>query len=476
MHTSAVMWLSSARQRWFVLALLLLFLAVSVQYCVKVAGHSERANRSAILRWRDPLHHLGDENIYEHYNYPNPPIMALLLEPVAQLPPLASSLCFFYLKVVLTLIAIPWVFWMVECPERPFPPAAKAVAILLSLRPILGDLVHANVNLIILFFVVAALYAWARGRSVTAGIMLALGIACKVTPALFVPYFIWKRAWNVLAGTAAGLVLFLFVVPGLALGNQRNLDLLKSWVNQMVTPYVVAGEVTTELTNQSLPGLVFRLTTHNPSLLDEKGKPQRYDNLLTLDQRMAGWLVKGCMALFAGVIVWSCRTPRDVRQGWRAAAEFSLVALGMLLFSERTWKHHCVTLVLPFAVLCYYLAVLRPARTLRCYLLGTLAAALLLMLSTSTIGVREDVDHWGKMAQVYGAYVWADLLLVSALVVVLKQGARDEERGSREESRAEAEVATLSPLSCALAPRPSPLAPPPNGRAVPESCPSAHRP
>ena len=25
----------------------------------------------------------------------------------------------------------------------------------------------------------------------------------------------------------------------------------------------------------------------------------------------------------------------------------------MLLFSERTWKHHCVTLMLPFAVLSY---------------------------------------------------------------------------------------------------------------------------
>ena len=30
--------------------------------------------------------------------------------------------------------------------------------------------------------------------------------------------------------------------------------------------------------------------------------------------------------------------------------EFSVVVLGMLLFCERTWKHHCVTLLLPFTV------------------------------------------------------------------------------------------------------------------------------
>jgi hypothetical protein len=397
------------------LSLLLLFLALSVQYSFKAM-----ANRSAILRWREQLLLLAEEDIYERHNYPNPPIMALLLRPLVELPPVVGALAWFYLKVGMALLAIHWAIRLVDNPERPFPGWAKALAILLTLRPIMGDLMHGNVNLFILFLVLAALYAFHCGRDVSAGLILALSIACKVTHALFVPYFLWKRAWKTLAGCAAGLMLFLFVVPGLVLGNSRNLQLLDSWVERMITPYVVEGTVMSTHANQSLPGLAFRLSTHSPSFLDQEYKPLYYHNLAALDPAPVGWFLKACMALFAGLVVWSCRTPPRPRHGWRWAAEFSVVLLGMLLFSERTWKHHCVTLLLPFTVLSYYLAACRPARPLRGYLIATLAAVFLLMASTST-SLLDALDGAAKLAQVYGAYVWAYLLLVAALVTLLRR-------------------------------------------------------
>jgi hypothetical protein len=189
----------------------------------------------------------------------------------------------------------------------------------------------------------------------------------------------------------------------------------------MVTPFVLKATVTSEHPNQSLPGLVFRLTTHSPSFLDGNGEPLRYDNLASLSPESAAWIIKGCMAAFAALIVWSCRAPTTGRQGYRLAAEFSLIILGMLLFSERTWKHHCVTLLLPFAVLSYYLAIYRPGTGLRAYLIGSLTAVFLLTLSTSTNGVWDAADEIAKQAQVYGAYVWAHLVLVTALVVVLRR-------------------------------------------------------
>jgi alpha-1,2-mannosyltransferase len=415
---------SRSWQRRFLLGLGLLLVAFSVQYGLKVRGDTAHPNRSAILRWQGALQGLPDEDIYQQYAYPNPPIMALILRPLTWLSPLARSLCWFYVKLGLTAIAVYWVFRLVEDAERPFPAWAKALTILLSLRPILGDLSHGNVNLFILFLVVAALYAFHRGRDLLAGSTLALAIACKITPALFVPYFLWKRAWNTLAGCLAGLVLFLVVVPGSFLGSERNLQLLSSWTGQMVTPFVLKATVTSEHPNQSLPGLVFRLATHSPSFLDGKGEPLRYDNVARLSPKAAAWIIKGSMAVFAALIMWSCRAPTTNRQGWRLAAEFSLIVLGMLLFSERTWKHHCVTLVLPFAVLTYYLAVCRPGTGLRAYLIGTLSAVFLLTMSTSTNGIWNVADEAAKQAQVYGAYVWAHLLLVAALVLVLRRAER----------------------------------------------------
>jgi len=410
---------TSAWQRWFVIALCLVFLIFSVQYCVKALGNSERTNRSAFLRWRDQLQHLDSEDIYQQHNFPYPPIMAMLLEPLMRLPPIAGSLCWFFMKLGMTALALFWIFRLVEAAEQPFPPWAKAVTVLLCLRPITGDLTHGNVNLYILLLVVACLFAFHERKDWLAGLVLALGISCKVTPALFVPYFLWKRTWKTLAGCAIGMLLFLVILPGMRLGFERNLTLLRHWTDNMVAPFVMQGAVTSDHLNQSLPGLMFRLVTHSPSGHDPLGIRPEYDNILSLDSRLAGLLIRGCMIAFAGLVVWSCRTPIRARHGWRLAAEFSLVVVGMLIFSERTWKHHCVTLALPFAVLTYFLGVCRPGRILRAYLVSSLLAAFTLMLLTSTPGLTA-FDEIARKAEVYGAYVWAYFVLVAALVTILR--------------------------------------------------------
>ncbi len=428
---------STAGRLWFLLGLVVLFAAVGVQYSIKVLH-----NRGAFNRWE--THVLSSvengENGAEAYNYPNPPIMALVLYPLAKLPPVWGALAWFYVKVGLTLLAFHWVFQLVETPGRPFPLWARVVTVLLSLRPIIGDLHHGNVNLFILFLVVAALAAFRYRRDLLSGLLIGLAVACKVTPALFIPYFLWKRQWRVLAGCAAGLLLFLWpgFAPALALGWNENQQQVRSWYMEMVYPFVVEGKITSEHPNQSLPGLVARLTTHSPSFSvfvkdadnNEIYTPTEYDNLLTLTPAQARWLIKGCMALFALAVVWRCRTPVVPRENWRLSAEFSLILLGMLLFSERTWKHHCVTLVLPFAVLCYYLATRAMSRWTRWGLVGCLAAVTLLMASTSSGLFADDsaragdvADQFAKQAQVYGAYVWAFLLLAAALVVVLRRPA-----------------------------------------------------
>ena len=428
-------------QRWFALALVLFFVFLSIPYGVK-AWH----NGGAITRWQPQLSDMGKGvDIAERYNYPNPPIMALVLYPLACLPDAAqrlgvperaasmlAALCWFYIKVALTLLAFRWVFQLIEEKSRPFPLWAKCMTVLLALRPIMSDLQHGNVNLFILFLVVAALLAYHRQRDVLAGVVLGLAIACKVTPALFVPYFVWKRSWKALGGCAVGLVLFLCpgLVPAGLLGWERNERHLVSWYYDMVHPFVVEGKVTSEHHNQSLPGLASRLLTHSPSFstyVNNEYTPTHYDNLLDLSPGAARWLVKVCMGLFALLVVWACRTPTTPRENWRLGAEFGIVLLGMLLFSERTWKHHCVTLVVPFASICYYLGVCAPGKGLRAYLIGSLAASMLLIATTSNTVPDSAVDHgklhqlFAKQAQVYGAFVLAYFVLLAALVVMLRR-------------------------------------------------------
>ncbi|MFL5338960.1 MAG: glycosyltransferase family 87 protein [Gemmataceae bacterium] len=399
-------------ERLFVLALLLLFAAFAGQYTVKVL---KPGNRSAFVRWREQIRQLEGADIYSTYQYPNPPIMALLLRPLAELGPLAGALLWFLLKVGMALISLTFVFRLIESGGVPFPPGAKAVATLLSLPPLIGDLQHGNVNILIMFLVIVALFAWHRGYDLLGGMLLALAVCCKVTPALFVPYFLWKRQWRLLAGLAVGLGLFLFEIPGAVLGRDENLALLQSWVNQMIVPFLKYGLVTSEHPNQSLPGVVHRLLTHSPSFCDYPGgiyRPTEYHNLADLGPTAARWLLRGLQALFGLMVVFVCRAPAKVRGGWRLATEFAIILVGMLLFSERTWKHHSVTLMLPFAVLVYAVAVRPLSRWVRIGVIAAVAAALLLMLSASGVQTTRMAD----LAQVYGVYMWAFLLILGALI------------------------------------------------------------
>jgi hypothetical protein len=419
---SGVLTATRGREQWLLVGLLLaVLLGMSYKYRIKSLDH-----RGAIDRWRNQLLDMeGGKDIYRRDQYPNPPIMALLLTTLIHLPPLAASLGWFWFKVGLTFLGLHWLFRWVAEKGAPFPLWAKALTVVLALRPILGDLEHGNINLFILFLVLAFLTLYQHKRDLLAGVTLALAAACKVTPGLFMPYLVWKRSWRALAGCAVGLALFHWpgFVPAAFLGWEKNQEYLSGWYHGMVQPFVVEGKVTTDLVNQSLPGVVYRLATHSPAETEWNKTvndyvPLRYANLLDLSTAQAKWLVKGCMGLFALLVVWCCRTPTASRGGWRLSAEFSLVVLGMLLFSERTWKHHCVTLVLPFAVLSYYLATQRAGLVLRTYLGGTLAAVMLLIASTSN-GILPKA--WAEQTQIYGAYVGANLLLIAALAVLLKR-------------------------------------------------------
>jgi hypothetical protein len=408
-------------RRWFLAGLLVLLVFLSVQYSLKVRKHGEAS--SAFNRWRQQVLALeAGEDAYQLYQYPNPPTMALILLPYYKVPELAGALAWYYTKVALALASLLLIFRLVEDPERPFPEWAKALTVLLSLKPIMGDLTHGNINLLILFLVIAALFAYRSGKDVLSGVTLALAIVCKVTPALFVPYFLWKRAWKTLAGCVVGLVLFYVVIPGLYFGQRHNLDLLQSWSDLMIKPALKGDVAYSEHPNQSLPGLVSRLLMHKPSFSDwidgHIFHPVAFHNVVDLSPTAAKMVILGSLALFAAVVMWTCRTPPSERHGWRPAAEFSIILLGMLLFSERTWKHHCVTFALPFAVICYQLALTSEWR-IRARLGAVLGVVALLMASTSVLGVGE-VDDLGRMSQVYGAYIWVYLILIATLAVLLR--------------------------------------------------------
>ncbi len=64
-----------------------------------------------------------------------------------------------------------------------------------------------------------------------------------------------------------------------------------------------------------------------------------------------------------GLLAWLCRTRAERRDDPRLFGEFSLIVLTMLFVSERSWKHHFVTLLLPYTYLAYRVGVAGLSRT-----------------------------------------------------------------------------------------------------------------
>ncbi|WP_422926450.1 glycosyltransferase family 87 protein [Singulisphaera sp. PoT] len=373
-------------------------------------------DRSAFIRWRHQVLSFWEGvNIYDEMMFPNPPIFPITLYPFASLPKLTGAITWFTLKVALTTISIWLCFRMVRpAGSRTLPSWIQGPVILLTLRPIMGDLHHANNNLIILFLIVASLYSWRKGYDILAGLILALAISYKVTPALFVPYFAYKRSWRTVGATCVGMVLFLFVVPSMIIGPSFNLECLATWWKRMMSPFIIKGNSSSQEINQSLPGVLTRLLT------ETKVGGGRYDNHLDLnivawDPATVKMLVKGTTLAFVGLLALLCRTKTTRRDDPRLLGEFALVVLTMLFVSERSWKHHYVTLLLPYTYLVYRAASPKSPRYVRYGLIGALVASALFMASTSTemggLFIR-GVGH--KIAQGYGMFLWAGMILYIA--------------------------------------------------------------
>jgi hypothetical protein len=391
----------------------LLIAIVAAMFYVNKAGDG----RSAFIRWRHQvLDFWGGVNIYDAQMFPNPPIVPLTLLPLMTLPPVAGALCWFVLKTALTAISVWICFEIIRPPGRPLASWIQAAILFFSLRPILSDLHHGNNNLVILFLIVATLQAWRNGYDVLAGLMLALAITYKVTPALFVPYFAYRRSWRTVWATVLGIGIFLLIIPSLLIGPEFNGQCLGMWWHRMLCPYLTKGVVGDQEMNQSMVGVLTRLSTAPRGLTGPYARKLEGLNVVTWAPHVVSVVVKLISLGLVALLAILCRTKAERRTDPRMMGEFALVVLTMLFVSERSWKHHYVTLLLPYTYLLYEFGVARGVTT-RARVLISVAVwgSVLLMATTSNdLSGRLVQPEAHKIAQGYGMFLWAGVALYLA--------------------------------------------------------------
>ncbi len=255
--------------------------------------------------------------------------------------------------------------------------------------------------------------------------------------------------------------LFLLAVPSVFLGPEFNGLCLATWWHRILRPFVVSDVTGALEINQSMIGVVMRIFTKQVG--DERYSVQlQHLHLFSLDPKLVVPALKVVSVAILGLLAWLCRTKNARRDDPRLLGEFSLVVLAMLFVSERSWKHHYVTVLLPFTYLTYRAFSPKVTRGARAAIGGALVFSTLLMATTSTeVGnlfahkqdrsvragptarfseagdsisklVAKGEGH--KVAQFYGMFFWAGVVLFAATAWRVR--VESEEGATREGSTA----------------------------------------
>lgn len=191
-----------------------------------------------------------------HYIYP--PLLAILLAPLASAPPNSAQTGMLPYAVSIGLwyaisVGCLWlaVHWLANALGRAAPEpwprysrrwwAIRVVPILICILAIGRTLSRGQSNMVILLFLCGmASLAVSKGRF-RAGLCLAGAICIKVFPAFLLIYPLARRDLRLLAGTAIGMCLGLVLLPVVVLGPRDTLESYQRYADLVLRPGLQTG-------------------------------------------------------------------------------------------------------------------------------------------------------------------------------------------------------------------------------------------
>lgn len=219
----------------------------------------------------------------------------------------------------------------------------------LTLQFILNDLDDGGPHLILLGILTCAIYAIWVGRERLGAIILGFGITLKITPALFVLLFLWKRQWRLASYTVLATI-FWIVLPILYMGPTSWWDHHREWTRNAVLSVLdrqSEGRQENELqkANLSLRHTMLRYLLTYPPDHRLRQVDQSYKPVLDLPSPLANAIVGVAAISLLGLFAWSSRRPYQGVGDPTWARDCAGTLLLALLFSPITWDQHLVWMI-----------------------------------------------------------------------------------------------------------------------------------
>jgi alpha-1,2-mannosyltransferase len=311
--------------RWFWVLLAALTAAMVTLYLTDamllVGGLDLRVYRAGGYAWLHSVPLYSEQfpallGVSQPLQFTYPPMSAILFVPMALLP-------FTVALVLHELISIAALF--VTCllvgyhrfatPRTAIIASLAITAFAPMLEPVRETLHFGQINLILMLMIcVDCLLPRDRLRWLPRGVLTGLAAAVKLTPAVFVLYFLARKDWKgavTSIGTFVGTAVIAFA---LSPGNSKQY-----WLHALLDPDRI-GEIVFSH-NQSFNAMLYRLG-------------------LTGSLRSGLWLFAALVIVVLGVLA----ARRALRVGDQLGAMFVVAAVG-LFASPVSWDHHWVWIV-----------------------------------------------------------------------------------------------------------------------------------
>lgn len=272
-----------------------------------------------------------------------PAAYAWLFRPFANIDFSAAAIWWLAINMILSCASIllvvlahpgsagsPYRFWWISV----------IIFIGLTFQPILDNLWHGNISALILFCFCLFYLLLRRGRPGLAGFVLGLFVPLKLTPAVFILYFLWRRNWRLVIGAIVGS-LAIVAVTWFTVGLPGLVGFAK-----MILAQLQAGGVAA-FNNQSISGFLLHALT--------KGNVNGWETI-TVPQWIT--VVRYVLVLvLVGAVVWVMRRRPEKLSHPELAEDLDLGLLiaVLLLASPITWYHYYVWLFLPLVIVLGYM-------------------------------------------------------------------------------------------------------------------------
>ncbi|MBN1942192.1 MAG: DUF2029 domain-containing protein [Phycisphaerae bacterium] len=429
-----------------------------------------KGHKGALNRWRPQIRALWrGENIYvttEQYvaenaarpadqkrhdvgiRHPNSIFMVLLLTPFAYLPTSAAGLVFSLLKVAVYLAAAFAAVRVCNDGPRRMPDWVVGLGLAWWITLGISDIQHANTNGFVLGAIVLHLWLYRRGHDAWAGAALAAAVAMKLTPVLFVLYWLYQRNWRLLGGCVVAGLLTAVVLPAAIFGPGRYFTLTQTWLDNIIFSGLGGAWYPIHV-NQSLPAILGRYLLGGQPGGDLHWNPDDFPYravermgghawiaFASLSETTVRWIIKGVQALIVLLAAWSIGITKRPRDDARRGLHYAMILAAMMLLNQRTWDHHAAVLLPATLAVWYAVAFGRMGRLARGAALGMILLAGVLLWASAGDAViavcrltgmaKHQAEIASDVVQAYGPKGACFLLIFLAAAVLCRAMRRSE--------------------------------------------------